>query len=88
MTEIHSSQLASKSRCRHQALCRKDGERSPADLAELKSLIDGGKVHATLPTALDAEHQKILDALKATHGKQFNQVYDDQVEAHELPHLQ
>jgi putative membrane protein len=52
--------------------------------AELKSLIDGGKVHATLPKALDAEHQKLLDALKATQGKQFDEAYDlMQVEAHE-----
>ena len=52
--------------------------------AELKSLVDGGKVHATLPSALDAEHQKMLDALKATQGMQFDHAYDRmQVEAHE-----
>src|ERR1700745_2140651 len=36
--------------------------------AELKSLVDAGKVHASLPSALDVEHQKMLDALKATQG--------------------
>jgi putative membrane protein len=51
---------------------------------ELKSLIDGGKVKATLPSALDAEHQKMLDDLKAKSGKDFDQSYDQiQVKAHQ-----
>jgi putative membrane protein len=51
---------------------------------ELKSLIDGGKVKATLPSALDAEHQKMLDDLKAKNGKDFDSSYDQiQVEAHQ-----
>ena len=33
--------------------------------SELKALVDGGKVKATLPTALDTQHQKMLDELKA-----------------------
>ena len=50
---------------------------------ELKSLIDSGKVKATLPTALDAEHQKMLDELMAKSGKDFDQSYDQiQVKAH------
>ena len=32
---------------------------------ELKSLVDSGKVKAKLPTALDSEHQQMLDELKA-----------------------
>src|SRR4029079_9089756 len=32
--------------------------------AELKALVDGGKVKATLPTTLDSEHLKKLDELK------------------------
>src|SRR5438309_1851615 len=43
---------------------------------ELKSLVDGGKVKATLPSALDAEHQKMLDDLKTKNGKDFDQSYD------------
>jgi predicted outer membrane protein len=50
----------------------------------LKSLVDGGKVKATLPSALDAEHQKMLDDLKAKNGKDFDQSYDQiQVKAHQ-----
>jgi putative membrane protein len=51
---------------------------------ELKSLVDGGKVKATLPSALDAEHQKMLDDLRAKNGKDFDQSYDQiQVKAHQ-----
>ena len=52
--------------------------------SELKSLIDSGKVKATLPTALDAQHQKMLDELTAKSGKDFDQSYDQiQVKAHQ-----
>ena len=51
--------------------------------SELKALIDGGKVNAKLPTALDSEHQKLLDDLKAKNGKDFDQSYDQaQVKGH------
>jgi len=51
---------------------------------ELKALVDGGKVRATLPTALDAEHQKKLDELKSKSGKDLDRAYDQmQVQAHE-----
>jgi putative membrane protein len=44
--------------------------------SELKALVDGGKVKATLPTALDSQHQKMLDELKAKNGKDFDASYD------------
>ncbi len=51
---------------------------------ELKALVDAGKVNVSLPTALDAEHQKKLDDLKAKTGKDFDRAYDQmQVQAHE-----
>src|SRR5262245_17980897 len=52
---------------------------------ELKSIVDGGKVKATtLPSALDTEHQKMLDDLRAKSGKDFDQSYDQiQVKAHQ-----
>jgi putative membrane protein len=47
-------------------------------------MIDSGKVKATLPTALDAQHQKMLDELKAKSGKDFDKRYDQvQVKAHQ-----
>jgi putative membrane protein len=42
---------------------------------ELKSLVDNGKVKATLPSALDSEHEKMLDDLKAKDGKDFDHSY-------------
>jgi putative membrane protein len=51
--------------------------------SELKALVEGGKVKAKLPTALDSEHQKLLDDLKAKSGKDFDQSYDQaQVKGH------
>src|SRR6266550_9599628 len=51
---------------------------------ELKSLVDGGKVKATLPSALDAEHRQMLDDLKTKNGKDFDKSYDQiQVKAHQ-----
>ena len=51
--------------------------------SELKALVDSGKVKAKLPTALDSEHQKLLDDLKVKNGKDFDQGYDQiQVKAH------
>ena len=51
--------------------------------SELKALVDSGKVKTKLPTALDSEHQKMLDDLKAKNGKDFDQGYDQiQVKAH------
>ena len=39
---------------------------------------------ATLPTALDSEHQKMLDELKAKNGKDFDASYDQiQLKAHQ-----
>lgn len=51
---------------------------------ELTALVNSGKVALTLPTALDAEHQKELDELKAKSGKEFDRAYDPmQVKLHE-----
>jgi len=51
---------------------------------ELKTLVDSGKVKAKLPTALDSEHQQMLDGLKAKSGKDFDSSYDQmQLKAHE-----
>ncbi len=50
---------------------------------ELKSMVEGGKVQATLPTALDSSHQSKLDKLKSASGKDFSSDFDSyQVSAH------
>jgi putative membrane protein len=51
--------------------------------SELKSMVTGGKVKATLPTELDSSHQSKLDKLKAATGKDFSSDFDSyQVSAH------
>jgi putative membrane protein len=45
--------------------------------SELKALVEGGKVKGKLPTALDSEHQKMIDDLDFDHG--YDQI---QVKAH------
>jgi putative membrane protein len=51
---------------------------------ELRALVDGGKAKVSLPTGLDADHQKKLDELKLRSGKEFDRAYDQmQVQAHE-----
>src|SRR6476659_10980863 len=51
--------------------------------SELKGLVDGSMVKLTLPTSLDAEHQKMRNELNAKSGKDFDQTYDQiQVRAH------
>jgi putative membrane protein len=86
MFEIQSSQLAlSKEPDRD---TKPFAQRMVADhqktSSELKSLVEGGKVKATLPTAMDSEHQGMLDQLKGKSGKDFDQSYDQiQVTAHQ-----
>jgi putative membrane protein len=86
MFEIQSSQLAlekqpdkdTKPFARRMV---KDHEKTSK---ELKALIDSGKVKATLPTALDSAHQKLLDDLKAKSGKDFDAGFDQaQVKGHQ-----
>src|SRR4051794_10767190 len=50
---------------------------------ELKSMVQGGKVQAELPTALDSSHQSKLDKLKDQSGNDFSSNFDSyQVSAH------
>ena len=51
---------------------------------QLKALVAGGKVKADLPTALDTDHQQMLDQLRSLDGKPFDEAYDkDQLDGHE-----
>jgi putative membrane protein len=52
--------------------------------AELKQLIDSGKVKATLPTAMTDDQKQMIDKLKGLQGEEFTKQYhSDQEEAHE-----
>ena len=51
--------------------------------SELKGVVEGSMVKLTLPTSLDAEHQKMLNELNAKSGEDFDQTYDQiQVKTH------
>jgi putative membrane protein len=84
--EIQSSQLAQAKNA--DADTKPFAEKMVSDhqktSSELKALVDSGKVKATLPTSLDAEHQKMLDDLKAKNGNEFDRSYDQiQLKAHQ-----
>jgi len=50
---------------------------------ELKSMVNGGKVKAELPTSLDSSHQSKLDKLKDQNGDDFASNFASvQVDAH------
>ena len=80
MFEVQASQIALAKQADADTKPFTDHQKTSS---ELKALIDGGKVKAKLPTALDSEHQKLLDDLKAKSGKDFDQSYDQaQVKGH------
>jgi putative membrane protein len=86
MFEIQSSQLAMAKQPDRDTkpFAQKMVKDHQKTSSELKSLVDAGKVKAKLPTALDSEHQKILDELKAKNGQDFDRSYDQvQVKAHQ-----
>jgi len=85
MFEIQSSQLALSKQADTDTkpFAEKMVQDHQKTSTELKALVEGGKVKATLPSALDAEHQTMLDDLKAKSGKDFDQSYDQvQLKAH------
>ena len=87
MFEIQSSQLAlaKQADADTKPFAEKMVQDHQKTSSELKAMVDGGKVKvkATLPTALDSEHQKMLDELKSKSGKEFDSSYDQiQLKAH------
>jgi putative membrane protein len=86
MFEIQSSQLAlaKQADADTKPFAEKMVQDHQKTSSELKALVDGGKVKATLPSSLDTQHQKMLDEMKAKNGKDFDASYDQtQVKAHQ-----
>jgi putative membrane protein len=85
MFEIRSSEIALKASSNaevksfaHQMI--KDHSKAAKVLKSTAQASIGAKV----PTALDAEHQQVLDDLKGKKGQAFDKAYlDDQVQAHD-----
>lgn len=84
MLEIESSKLAQqraddKSKQFAPKMIKDHTETS----AELKGLVQAGKVKATLPTTMDSAHMSKLDKLKGLKDADFDKQYDDdQIAAH------
>lgn len=84
MFEIESSKLANaRADAKSKTFAAKMVKDHTETSTELKSLVQGGKVKAEIPAALDSAHQGKLDKLKAAQGGDFDKMYDDnQIEAH------
>jgi putative membrane protein len=84
MFEIRSSQLAArKGDADSKPFARKMVRDHSKTSAELKRLINSGKVQATLPRSLDPKHRSKLSQLRGLSGTDFDRVYDRaQLEAH------
>jgi putative membrane protein len=84
MLEIASSKLvAAKADAKDKAFADQMIADHTKTSAELKALIDGGKVTATLPASMDKTHQAKLDKLSKLDGKDFIKEYESmQVAAH------
>lgn len=84
MFEIESNKLGEeKGNAQEKAFAKQMVTDHTKTSTELKSMVTGGKVKATLPTTLDNSHQSKLDKLKGASGKDFSSDFDSyQVSAH------
>jgi putative membrane protein len=85
MLEIESSKLAltKADSAKAKQFADKMIKDHTATSNELKALVAGGKVPASLPPTLDKAHQEKLDKLSKLNGRDFTKEYDDmQVAAH------
>lgn len=82
--EEQSSQLAAeRADDKTKAFAKKMIDDHKKTSGDLKSMVEGGKLKAELPGALDSSHQSKLDKLKDLKGDDFTKQYhDDQVTAH------
>ena len=83
--EIESSKIAlQKGNAATKAFAQQMIDAHEKTTAELKGLIDGGKVTAPVATGMSDAQKKSFDELKDLSGKEFDDVYqDEQEDAHE-----
>ena len=84
MFEIESSKLAlERSDVQTKTFAQQMLSDHQKTTAEMKQLIDGGKVKVALPTSMTSTQQEMLDKLKNLQGTDFTEQYhSDQVSAH------
>ncbi len=84
MFEIQSNNLAEqKGNAQEKSFAQQMVTDHTKTTNDLKSLVNSGKVQATLPTEMDSSHQSKLDKLNKASGKDFSSDFDSyQVSAH------
>jgi len=84
MFELQSSKLAEqKGTAQEKSFAQQMITDHTKTTMDLKRLVDGGKVKAEIPTALDSSHQSKLERLQGANGKDFSSDFaSDQVSAH------
>jgi putative membrane protein len=84
MFELQSSKLAAeKGTSQEKSFAQQMITDHTKTTNDLKGLVNGGRVKAEIPTALDSSHQSKLDKLKSASGKDFSSDFDSyQVSAH------
>jgi putative membrane protein len=84
MFEVESSKLAQqKASGNVKAFANHMVSEHTKTTAQLKGLVQSGKVKAQLPNAMDSAHQSKVDQLKGLNGEDFNKTYRDmQISAH------
>ncbi|MBR0719323.1 DUF4142 domain-containing protein [Bradyrhizobium liaoningense] len=84
MFELESSKLAEqKGTAQEKSFAQQMVTDHTKTRNDLKAMVDGGKVKADLPMAVDSTHQSKLDKLKDQSGKDFSSNFDSyQVSAH------
>lgn len=77
MFEIESSKLALENAADDatKSFAQKMIEDHQKTSAELKQLVEGGKVEAQIPTEMTDAHKKMLEDLKALKGEEFTEEY-------------
>ncbi len=84
MFEIASNKLAEqKGNAQEKSFAQQMVTDHAKTTSDLKSLVNSGKVQATLPSDMDSAHQSKLDKLSKASGKDFSSDFDSyQVSAH------
>lgn len=83
MFEIQAAQLAEQKaqNAQDKSFAQKMIEDHQKASDQLQALVEGDKVKAELPTALDSDHQKKMQRLQKLSGMQFDKAYDQMQKA-------
>jgi putative membrane protein len=85
MFDVQSARLAEQKGERgEKTFAQQEGTDHTKFTGDIKGMVNSGKVHASVPTGLDSEHQQNMDQLQKLSGKPFDEAYNrDEVQNHE-----